>query len=809
VGSGGQKAHEAIAIAPATTAGVAVEDLDASELYEMEATGALDDIDDLVAQLGPDDYDSFVEMAESLAGEDFELGDDLPDHVKDLKDTELKALTKAYLTNLSVPELQQLASDHGFEHPTLVGLSDSDQHPLVHWLDPAYPDDLVSKTKIQAKAIERYQALQAGETIAGLTAADIHAAEAGLGSQPPGAPSWELWDATPSEAASAMADVTNQASGLSALTYSDKAAGVAALVAAENKLQTANCPELGQGLDEMKASAAQLVTLHTKQATIATTSDALHEAGLLTEPEAKWLSPTEALAAARYASGANQVGDLKTIATDRAKVVAQLQTHMANGIGTAGSFTGIDTSTTAGRQQLLETINTTQEAFALTTQAHSWGASDSSAVNLATLHSKHIANYAHKDLSKDFRTWAKTQKLADLRAVAATAGLADAKTAGTRAEIQSYLAGQWDTTIDQAAIEASVKAKAAAKNGIPATATSPKPGAPKPVATTPTPAVVAASGTATTSGPGRFTGKLGTLTAKLKAHQQIVADLPARTDSASIAAHNWGEGQPWSKGSHESSLHTGPDGSQWMFKPDKSAKGARAHAEAAASDVFSRVGVPGVDVHVATIGNRAGAIQPLVHGASNLEGTPSSWSQADVDSMVRLHVAAWAVGDHDGHTSNVLRSPSGAIFAVDQGQAFKFFGRDKLDHSWQPTGNYGTPVYHQAYSAQSQGSLGSGVQVRAKAALPAIKAFEAISDTQYRKLLTPTATQGAKHGVHWVEPMRKAAQKRLGKTKVTDAEIADEFLNTAVERKNNLRTAFANFFGGLGVTDSQHLTWVK
>ena len=811
MGSGGQKAHEAIAIAPAAVTDVTVEDLDTAELYELGDTGAIDDVDDLVSQLGPDDYDSFVAMANGLQDEDYGLGDDIPEHIQALKDTELKALTKSYLGNLSAEDLQQLAADHGFDHPTLVGLNESDQHPLVHWLDPAYPDDLATKAKIQVKANERYQALQAGQTIAGMTLADVHAAEANLGIHTDPVADWATWDASPAEVATAMADVTARASSIGTLAPADKAAGVAELVAAENKLQAASCPELGAGLDEMKGAAAQLVDLHTKSAvgySGAATATALQEAGLLSKPEAQWLSPSEALTAARYASGAATRSDLQAAAAARGEVIAQLETYKANGIGTKAAFANIDTSTEPGRQQLLETINATQHAFALTAQAHGWQAADSNAVKAAALHPYPSgAAYHHKDLSKDFRAWAKTQKLADLRTVAEAAGLSDATKAGTRAQIQSYLAGQWDTNIDQSSIEATVKAKAAAKTG---SSTAPPPKAtPQAVATPQNVAAAAKSATVVASGPGRFTGKLGTLAAKLKAHQQIAADLPARTDTATVATHSWDAGESWSKGSHESSLHTGPDGAQWMFKPDKSAKGARAHAEAAASNVFHRVGVAGVDVHVVTIGNRTGAIQPLVKGASNLEASPSSWSQADVDSVVRLHVAAWAVGDHDGHTSNVMRSPSGAVFAVDQGQAFKFFGRDKLDHGWHPTGNYGTPVYHQAYTAHQHGGLGTGVQVRAKAALPIIKAFEALPDAQYRQMLTPTAHEGVKHGVHWVEPMRKAAQTRLGKSTVTDSEVAEEFLRTAVDRKNNLRTAFAGFLGGLGVSDAQHLTWVK
>lgn len=74
-----------------------------------------------------------------------------------------------------------------------------------------------------------------------------------------------------------------------------------------------------------------------------------------------------------------------------------------------------------------------------------------------------------------------------------------------------------------------------------------------------------------------------------------------------------------------------------------------------------------------------GSLQPLVSGASTLAANPKSWSQADVDAMVRLHVGAWGVGDHDANHTNVLRTPSGGLLPVDGGQAFKIFGSDRLD----------------------------------------------------------------------------------------------------------------------------------
>jgi len=299
---------------------------------------------------------------------------------------------------------------------------------------------------------------------------------------------------------------------------------------------------------------------------------------------------------------------------------------------------------------------------------------------------------------------------------------------------------------------------------------------------------------------GSFAEKQQSIVSALKAHQAVMADLPPRPSQSDVQSWAFGPGQNAALGgAHQKTLHAAPDGSMWLFKPDSSG-GARAAAESAASQIYQRAGVPSVGVYARQLGGKVGSIQPIVSGASNLSADPKTWSQSDVDAMVRMHVAAWGVGDHDANHTNVLRTPSGGLLPVDGGQAFKFFGSDRLDVDYHPNGSYGAapPVFHQAYKAGQAGGLAPGVRIRPEAALPAIKAFEAIPESQYRVMVAGVATKGVAGGAHWVPAMRKAAQKRLGTKTVSDSDVAGEFVHQAVARKQGLRKAFASFFAGLG-----------
>lgn len=767
MGASGSKGHEAFTVTPAATA-------DAPPLSQVapHLEMQLLELDTLTTGPDPANYGQLCDLVGNIHGQ---LGQAPPD-VAEAVQHHLHQAANQYLSGLDDAQLQQLAATEGFEHPTLIGLNTTGQHPLVHWLDPTYPPG-ATKAALQAKASQRWQQLAAGATINGWTHADVAAAEAALHPAPT-QPDPE-WIATPEQVSTVMAQLTTAAASLPATSSPDYPAKAAELLALERQLHTARCDELGDSLHGLQASSALLTTASLAPAGHRRVAKHLLDSGTL-PPTAAYLAPSEALAVARSSTAAAEIDTLNELASQRAAQVQQLAEHTAAGAGSLDSLT-----TTS---ELQGWVSKTAAAAKLRNQIGAW--SPTSCAAASELDPAGISAAAPTELTAGFRKWAKTQKLADLRAAAGTLGLEHAGKA-TRTQIQNYLASHWDTGLDTAGIQAKVAAKVKA------------PTKTKLAGGSSHPAVATAAKAHT------WLGTLGNLKAKLKAKQQLAAELPPPPTAAAVTEHDWGKGTPFSKGSHESSVHTGPDGGKWMFKPDKSANGARAHAEAAATSVYRSVGVPGPTAHVASIGGRTGTVQPLVAGASTVEPNPSGWSQNDIDSIVQLHVAAWAVGDHDAHHSNVMRSPSGAIFAVDQGQAFKFFGRDRLDATWKPQSNHGQPVYAAAYQAHKQHTLGAGVSVRAKAALPVIKAFEAIDDDTYRTMLAPTASEGVKHGVSWVRPMREAAAKRHGTATPTDQQVVDEFLDHAVERKARLRTDFADLYAGLDVEDADHLTWVR
>jgi hypothetical protein len=769
----------------------------------------------------------------------------------------LRAQSLAYLTELEPEELQQIAAAKGFEHPALVGLSGKGQHPLVHWLDPYYDDGLLSKQKIQAAALKRYDQLVADQTVGGMTLADLQQIE-GTAAAPAGLPEG-TWAATPEQVTAALQAwkaASQEVAYAKGLLDSGK---LQKLLDAEKHLLTAHCPEMAD-LEAIQSNVKVWTEdpLHYAKvgpSTVLPLVKAAVASGEMSQIEAQHLKPRELVALMRAGTPDAEKEALKATAQGRKdQLVAldeALDVHKEGKQSAHSELTLPDLA--AGPDaaaQVAAWAQKTGELHELQQHAQGWihetlqGPVDISYGNPALLTSHTVDP---KALTAEFNAWAKGQKVADLRKVAAAMGMPDTDKA-TRSHLQSYIIAAFNPALDQEAINAKVQAaaakKQAAKQAAAAKAASTPLASEEAVAalksklgsagaaSPPGPAggglsaegkVAAAvqmgaspeqakklaqaaasvkpvpKAPAKPAPPGSFNAKVQALVAGLQHAKATAQDVPARIDSDVVSSWDFGPGKPANLGgTYSKTLHTAPDGSSWLFKADHNG-GVIAHSEAAASHLLSLGGVAAVPVYVKKVGGKVGSVQPMLKGATQFPSDPKSWTQSQVDAIVRSHVGSWVIGDHDGHAQNVLKTPSGGAVHIDRGQAFKHFGQDKLALGYAPSGGGSyDPVHQKLYQAALSGGLTDGVKINPAVVHPIIKNFEAIPDAQWRSILHSTAYEGAKagSGAAWVPAMRKQAAKKHGipAAKVTHEQIAEAFLDHAVERKNNLRQAFADFF---------------
>ncbi|WP_031048119.1 hypothetical protein [Streptomyces sp. NRRL F-5650] len=748
----------------------------------------------------------------------------------------LKAQTLAYLNSLDEDDLREIAEAKGFEHPALVGLSGKGQHPLVHWLDPAYPGDIPSKAKIQAAALSRYNELLAGKTVGGMTLANLHEIE---GTEPP--LSGGAWKATPDEVASSAQAVTASIGAWNEAkkTYGpqsqqQRAEALHTMLAAEQKLASADCPELGEDLAKAKAEAKSAVdeALHHAYLPPKDLQPLVQQAlasGQLSETEAMHLGGHQLVALVRPSTPECEVQSLKALAVKRQEQLASLDAGYAAHIAMApegGKPLNLPPAGDPGAPQAIAAwAKNAGDVQDMQGHVKGWYASTQQGGASDTPYAEHPAlepgKYLHPGhLTSDFKSWAAKQKLSDLRTVAGELGM-DNNAKATRAQVQNYIAASFNKKYDQQAIKDKVTAdiakKAAAKATKAAAAAAPaaKPdgGLASDEAVQALASKLPANGAGSVAKPaasaakplkapkpGSFNANVQDMMAAVQHAKATNQDVPARVDAKEVASWTFGPGTTASNlgGTYAKTVHAAPDGSQWMFKADHNHGGALGHTEAAASHVLSLGGVPAVPVyHHKKADGTAGSIQPLLKDAKPFTSSPSQWTQFQVDAIVRSHVGSWLVGEHDGHQDNWLTTPSGGLVQIDRGQAFKHFGADKLSVDYAPSGGGGfTPVHLKLYQAALGGGLANGVKINPAAAHPVIKKFESMPDAQLRSILHSTAHEGAKAGVAWVPQMRSRAAKalKIPQSQVTHDQIATAFLDHAVERKNNLRQNFSDFF---------------
>lgn len=665
---------------------------------------------------------------------------------------------------------------------TVAGLVHSDQlsaKALSTWLDN--DTDPAIKEAIEAKAAERYHdTTDATITPTGvIDAVDDQDVPDGM------------WTATPAEVIAAQTAFTDALAGYKPHGYPLSTDSLEALIDAENHLATAHCPELADPLAAAVESARVAVdNVAIPPATGWQLAHQAIDAGELDAQVANTLNVDQALQLMRSSTPvetrtqlteliATRTGELNDLAVAKAGI----QSHLDNG-----------TVAIAGVDNISEFTSSTADYYASVETVNGWGWQRMEG-------SGPHDEFGTDHLAAQFRSWAKSQSLTELRQTSVDMGLgsAEAKSA-TRAQIQNWMIGAWHPAHDQKTIASAMLPAAPAASPV----------APTPV---PAPAPVQPAGSAgqatkssassPTAGSGIWHRKHAQLVAAIKHHTASITDAPQRPDAQAVQSWTFTDGPAMSLGgAHTKSVHTAPDGSTWMFKPDNSG-GAKAVSESAANKILNRVGIPTCPVYTVKLNGKTGTVQPLMKGATSLAASPSEWSQADVDSIVRYHAAAWVIGDHDAKYDNVLRTPSGGLVPIDHGQAFKFYGRDKLSTDFHPNKAYGSApaVWNAAYLASKAGKLAPGVKIRPEAALPVIKAFESLNDAEFASILHPAAHQGATNSkIHWRDAMAKGPK---------GSAVADNFIAHATGRKNTLRASFVAFFKTEGIPGGDTLDKVR
>lgn len=761
----------------------------------------------------PERYAALQDYVSKVMGLEDAAGDNWP-----AEWAALKADTQAYLTSLPPADLRAIAHANGVTHPLLLSGGNpndlSGKNALATVLDPVYPADAPHKLKIVAAGQKRYQQLADGtiDEYKGVTLTQVDADNAKGGLSPSGAQPQAAGLGPIAVDAEQLANLTT-VFGKTVSTRVEDTWTLHRAVPGEGVTQqqldearAAHKPKVvypyaigqsGKNLEKLSE-----ITGHSPEVLAC----ASHEERQLLVNPATTIADAEAASAAAQAR-AEMLAETYALADTNKDLFAQTQSNSAGALLTQVISNWHTLSVTADEMP----YGVVPEA------AHpDWD-------NVMGKYQVPHGSVIHASASS-VRSHLQKVPLGTLRQVAADCGMGElAKPPASRAMVQNWLIGHAKNNEGMktsAVLAAQAKAakpkvpqpKPAPAAAAPGGAVPPKPkGVVKPLVTN-----AQAVGQRIQHVP--MQQQLDNLNALANQELATRAAIPPRlTDEQAQALPLVADTTAKvTGGAHTVHGYRDPNTDiKYFAKPyPGSGRDARVVSEAVASQVKDRIGLPTVPCYDVNVGGQRVALQPRLEGVSDLghNYNPADFSQADVDMFVANEVGDWLIGEHDGHGANWIRGQNGELVRVDLGTAFKWWGGDQLSPSFSPPQAPTSALPLKAtVQAQKAGNLPSGVRVNPSAALPTIRRVEQMPADEYRTMIRPVAEAGVANpqAVTWVSTMRSRAAKThsIPAAQVTNAQIVDEFLDHAEERRANIRQGFIGYFADLGL-DASSLAYI-
>ena len=231
------------------------------------------------------------------------------------------------------------------------------------------------------------------------------------------------------------------------------------------------------------------------------------------------------------------------------------------------------------------------------------------------------------------------------------------------------------------------------------------------------------------------------------------------------------------EGAHTKYFFTDDNGNRWLFKP---AEEFRAHGDEVAYRIGRLIDPDAVEVRFVKLkvpGEnrlRTGSIQRWRNDLKSdfdFRNIPvNKLTASEIEQLQREHVVDWLISNHDGHMKQFLRTQDNRLVAIDKGQLFKYLGDDELSIAYHPNKSFGEaePFYNTLMRAWRDGKIKMNLQSTYRH----IFEMEKLTDEAYKELLRPYAERRFKN------------QKLKLK----------QFYETAISRKNNLKSDFEEFY---------------
>lgn len=251
-----------------------------------------------------------------------------------------------------------------------------------------------------------------------------------------------------------------------------------------------------------------------------------------------------------------------------------------------------------------------------------------------------------------------------------------------------------------------------------------------------------------------------------------------------------------SKGMHSGKIWVDQDGNEWMSKAFGSDPNgpARVDAETYANSISALYGFNPPIAYATKMksitggqDNKYSYIQHMKPATGDFSGKGvNNVTQKQLQQAMAEHVVDWIVANHDTHAENLMIDPSGNVFGIDKGQAFKHFPNDKLAVGYLPPENGAAVWYDQFYYALQNGQIDKKTADEVtKHVLRIAQKVSKDKDEEYRGLLN----EALKNRQTWPDQFSSR----------------EAFIDGMLERKHSTFTSFVNLYKDL--YDSSPYEW--
>jgi hypothetical protein len=264
-------------------------------------------------------------------------------------------------------------------------------------------------------------------------------------------------------------------------------------------------------------------------------------------------------------------------------------------------------------------------------------------------------------------------------------------------------------------------------------------------------------------------------------------------------------------GTHDSQLMVDPSGKWLLKKPNKGNEFA-VPLDVATAQLQAHSGLESPETYAVPMHDKRTHEPYMASGVKWIPGSSQAFkrlphlhevSPQDKLDLQKHHALDWLLANYDSNVGNFMRNPQGKLVGIDKGQAFKYFGQDRLDYNFRPIYYGPEPIHNKLWREFAHGRPGEMLDPRQGELGEYVKNLQSMPDWKLRSMFAPFAHAAANAGMlatgSWstggfgphvptVDPHRGLSEPTI------PPNDPGKFLDALVERKNNLSKDLGDFY---------------